>query len=280
MHDYTKSSNPMIAQIKQILPRCDVQNPIAEWMIGGAHDIIRRMDDGRFERSRSLVGASAFKRLKTVHVAIFGVGGVGGWCAEALLRTGVRHITIVDDDTVAESNTNRQRQALPSTIGRPKVEVLKEMLLEIIPDATITAIPKRYTPDSSEAFEKLLSCCDFVVDAIDSVDCKAHLIQRCTAGTAGRPVEIFSSLGAAFRIDTTKVRTAPFHKIAGDGLARALRGKYKKAKIPLPKHMCAYSEELPANPPKTDKGSIMPVTCAFGMALASLVVKAVCGKPA
>ena len=101
------------------------------------------MNNGRFERSRSLLGETAFNKLASVHVAIFGVGGVGGWCAEALLRTGVRRLTLIDDDTVAESNINRQRQALPATVDKPKVEILKDILLGIIPDAEITAIPER-----------------------------------------------------------------------------------------------------------------------------------------
>ena len=233
------------------------------------------MNNGRFERSRSLLGETTFNKLASVHVAIFGVGGVGGWCAEALLRTGVRRLTLIDDDTVAESNINRQRQALPATVDKPKVEVLKDILLGIIPDAEITAIPERYTPETSERFATLLESCDFVIDAIDSVDCKAHLIQRCTEAIDGRQIAIFSSMGAALRTDPTKVRTASFHKVIGDGLAKALRNRYRKAEIKLPKHTCVYSEELPSTGNGSVKGSIMPVTCAFGMTLASLVIRAV-----
>jgi tRNA A37 threonylcarbamoyladenosine dehydratase len=232
------------------------------------------MSKETYVRSRSLLGDETFKRLSSIHVAIFGVGGVGGWCAEALLRTGVRHLSLVDDDLVAESNINRQRQALPSTVGRPKVDVLRDMLLEIDPDATIKPIATRYTPENADCFSEILDKCDFVIDAIDSVDCKAHLIQRCTSSCNGKPRDIFSSMGAALRTDPTKIRTAPFHKVAGDGLAKALRNRFRKSGISLPKHFCAYSEELPSTAANTIKGSIMPVTCAFGMALASLVVQA------
>ena len=145
------------------------------------------MEEESFERSRALLGADAFARVAAVRVAVFGVGGVGGWCAEALVRSGVRSLVLVDDDDVAPSNINRQRQAKPSTVGRRKVEVLREMLLDIVPDADITAIPERSTPQSAARFDGIIDGSDFVIDAIDSVDCKAHLIQRCA------PQAIFSS---------------------------------------------------------------------------------------
>ena len=221
------------------------------------------------------MGEEAFGRLSGARVAVFGVGGVGGWCAEALVRSGVQRIVLVDDDAVAASNLNRQRQANPSTVGRQKVEVLREMLLDIVPDAEIVARAERYTPESAAAFDGLLGNCDFVIDAIDSVDCKAHLIADCVA-RADRGLRIFSSMGAAFRFDPTRVKTAPFHKVAGDGLARALRNRFRKDGVPIPRHLCVFSEELPVSNPGEagGKGSMMPVTCAFGMALAALVVDA------
>ncbi len=232
------------------------------------------MEDERFERSRSLLGEDAFARIASLRVAVFGVGGVGGWCAEALVRTGVRNLVLVDDDVVAASNINRQRQANPSTIGRKKVEVLREMLLEIVPDADISAIPERYTPESAARFDAVIDGSDFVIDAIDSVDCKAHLIQRCVAGVdrpAARNPQLLSSMGAALRMDPTKVRVSPFSKIAGDGLARALRNRFRESGIPIPNHLCVHSDELPQKTATGTRGSLMPVTCAFGMALAYLV---------
>ena len=239
------------------------------------------MTEETFERSRALLGDAAFARLNVLHVAVFGVGGVGSWCAEALLRTGVRRLTLIDDDDVAPSNINRQRQARPDTIGRPKVEVLRDQLLKIVPDAQIMARTERYTPQNAAAFDDLFAESDIIIDAIDSVESKAHLMRRCAdpvtsvgrAAPARRPPPLlFSSLGAALRTDPTCIRVAPFHKVAGDGLARALRNRFRKAGITLPRHLCVYSEEPPKKLDGTLKGSIMPVTCAFGMTLASLVI--------
>ena len=187
------------------------------------------MSKESYIRSRSLLGDEAFERLSSMHVAVFGVGGVGGWCAEALLRTGVRHLTLVDDDLVAESNINRQRQAIQSTVGKPKVNVLRDLLLDIVPEATIEAIATRYTSETAHTFSDLLDSCNFVIDAIDSVDCKIHLIQRCLTPSNGYPAAIFSSMGAALRTDPTKVRIAPFHKVIGDGLAKAMRNRFRKS---------------------------------------------------
>ena len=147
------------------------------------------------------------------------------------------------------------------------------MVLEIIPEAQITARSERYTSQNATAFDSLLTDADIIIDAIDSVDCKAHLIRRCAdhAANGGKPI-LLSSMGAALRTDPTKVRTAPFHKVTGDGLARALRNRFRKDGIALPRHLCVYSEEPPKVLLDSSKGSIMPVTCAFGMTLAALVI--------
>lgn len=235
-------------------------------------DIIRSVKNETFERSISLLGDDAFRRISELSVTVFGVGGVGGWCAEALVRTGVRKITLVDDDVVAASNTNRQRQATPCTIGHLKVEVLREILQGISPESEIKSISERYTPETAGHFDDILAKADFVIDAIDSVDCKAHLIQRCVGDAANGGPTIFSSMGAALRTDSTKVRISRFDKIAGDGLARALRNRFRKHGQPIPRHMCVHSDELPARNLTGIKGSLMPVTCTFGMALAHLVI--------
>ena len=219
-----------------------------------------------FSRSTALLGEGAFNRLAQMRVAVVGVGGVGSWCAEALLRTGVRHLTLVDDDIVAPSNVNRQCPATSRTLGRPKVEVMRERLLEINPEADVVAINERY--------EQGLPCggaVDVIVDAIDSVGCKAELILSATA--AGIP--IFSSMGAALRLDPTQVTVRRFDKIAGDGLARALRQRFRKlGRFPATQFMCVTTRELPVRRPDlTTKGSLMPVTATFGMALAAEVIK-------
>ena len=219
-----------------------------------------------FSRSTALLGEGAFNRLAQVRVAVVGVGGVGSWCAEALLRTGVRHLTLMDDDAIAPSNVNRQCPATSRTLGRAKVEVMRERLLEINPDAEVVAVRERY--------ERGLPCggaVDVIVDAIDSVGCKAELILSATA--AGIP--IFSSMGAALRLDPTQVAVQRFDKIAGDGLARALRQRFRKlGRFPAARFMCVTTRELPVRRSDlTTKGSLMPVTATFGMALAAEVIK-------
>lgn len=223
-----------------------------------------------FSRSEALLGAEAMKRLADVHVLVVGVGGVGSWCAEALVRTGLGHITLMDDDVVAESNINRQCPAMVATIGRPKVEAMAERLIAINPQADVIARFERF--EKFEGFEKF----DVVVDAIDSVDCKAELILGATE--AGVP--IVSSMGAALRLDPAKVTVTRFEKVEGDGLARALRQRFKKlGRFPKGKFSCVWSGEPPFSTSTFDldlkrpKGSMMPVTATFGMCLASEAIK-------
>ena len=223
-------------------------------------------------RTEALLGEAALARLAAARVAVIGVGGVGSWCAEALARTGVGRLALVDDDVVVPSNVNRQCPATAKTLGRPKVAALRERLLDINPDGDVVAVNGRYpsgTPDLR------LTDFDLIVDAIDSVDCKAELILAATA--AGVP--ILSSMGAARRLDPTKVVIRRFDRVAGDGLARALRQRFKRlGRFPATRFDCAVSIE-PAQPVRVrqpsgpvPKGSMMPVTCAFGMALAAEAV--------
>ena len=213
--------------------------------------------------------AAAFARAR---VAVFGLGGVGGWCAEALVRSGVGGILLVDDDRVVPSNLNRQLPALSSTLGRFKVDVLAERFRDINPAAEIEARAERYTPESAASFD--VSSFDCVVDAIDSVRCKAHLIRAAVDGG----VELFSSMGAAARVDISRIKATPFRKVVGDGLARALRHRFKEDGWPEREFMCVWSDEPPVNRGErvpgdgTANGSFMPVTAAFGLRLASLAM--------
>lgn len=220
-----------------------------------------------FSRSVALLGEKTFDRLAQVRVAVVGVGGVGSWCVEALLRTGVRHLTLIDDDLVAPSNVNRQCPATARTIGQPKVLVMRDRLLEINPDADIVAIPERYVGGVPCG-----GAVDAVADAIDSVDCKAELILASTAAD----IPIVSSMGAALRFDPTKVVVRRFDRISGDGLARALRQKFRRLeRFPSSKFMCVTTDELPVRRPDLrTKGSLMTVTATFGMVLAAEVMKA------
>lgn len=199
--------------------------------------------------------------LASKRVAVVGVGGVGGWCAEALVRSGIAQLTLVDDDVVAPSNLNRQCCATAATLGMPKVEAMRARLLSVDPDAEIVARQERFV--RYEGFGRF----DAIVDCIDSVDCKAELLLGATAD--GTPV--FSSLGAAKRTDPTKVEVKRFSKVEGDGLARALRQRFRRlGRFPAVDFPCAVSREAPAA--IETLGSMMPVTAAFGMALAARVI--------
>lgn len=227
-----------------------------------------------FSRSEALLGEEAMKRLAEARVLVVGVGGVGSWCAEALVRTGLGHIAIVDDDLVAQSNVNRQCPATAKTIGRAKVEAMAQRLKEINPGCEVEARNSRFLRAASIPG---FSGFSLVVDAIDSVDCKAELILGATE--AGVP--LVSSMGAALRLDPTKVKVTRFEKVEGDGLARALRQRFKKLeRFPAAKFACVWSSESPvvrafghSNVRTSSKGSLMQVTAVFGMCLASEAIR-------
>ncbi len=219
-----------------------------------------------FSRSTALLGEKSMTLLQSKRVILFGIGGVGSWCAECLIRTGLTHLTIVDGDTVQPSNLNRQLPATQVTIGQPKVLALKERLLTINPDATIEAIPEMVNGEWLEAHGLNY---DYVIDAIDSVADKTDLILYATRA---RGVKIFSSMGAALRFDPTQVTTGELMSIQGDALAKAVRARMKRlGKHPYKKVRCVYSTEQ-AQRCET-RGSLMQVTAAFGLTLASLVIK-------
>ena len=192
-----------------------------------------------FNRSTLLLGKDGMQSLREARIIIFGVGGVGSWCAEGLIRAGVSHLTIVDSDKVCPTNINRQLMATQLTIGQAKVDAMKQRLLEINPEAEIQAIDAMYTEESASTFH--LEQYDYVIDCIDSLRDKCDLILRTTS--MSRPT-LLSSMGAALRIDPTRVRMAEFRKVEGDALARAVRNRFKKAKtFPQRKFLCVYSEE-------------------------------------
>lgn len=230
------------------------------------------MEDKKLSRARLIFGDEGMERLANVRVIVFGCGGVGSWCIESLVRTGVRHITIVDMDTVAESNVNRQLMATALTIGQPKVEAMRLHLLEIAPDADITAIQKMYCEETAHEFP--LDDYDFVVDAIDSVKCKMLLIRNATASKA----RLFSSMGAALKIDPTRIAVAEFWKVKGCKLALALRNGFKReGRFPARKFKCVYGEERLENRAGVEgersNGSLVHVTGIFGFTLAGLVLQ-------
>ena len=223
------------------------------------------MDDF-FSRSEALLGAEAMQNLRTKRVIIFGIGGVGSWCAECLIRTGLTHLTIVDGDSVQPSNLNRQLPATQATIGQPKVEALKARLLDINPKAEIIALNEMVNGEWLQA--NGLEGYDYVIDAIDSVNDKTDLILYASRV---RGCKTFSSMGAALRFDPTQVTTGELMSIKGDALAKAVRARMKRIGLhPNKRIRCVYSTEQ-AQRCET-RGSLMQVTAVFGLSLASMVI--------
>ena len=227
-----------------------------------------------FDRTIQALGQETFDHLQRVRVILFGAGGVGGWCAEALVRTGVKHLTIVDFDVVNPSNINRQVVATRDNIGAPKVKELQKRLLAINPDAEITTINQRYSAQTAETFD--FNSYDYVLDAIDSVKDKALLLYRASLSHA----TVFSSMGAGRKMDTTAVRVTAFKKVEGCPLARAVRHQLKALNLQLPipsdralglrtsNILCVWSPEL-----SSASGTLAPVVMTFGSALANFVIR-------
>ena len=262
------------------------------------------MARGIFRREELLLGADMMEVIASKRVIIFGVGGVGSWCAESLVRSGIEQLTIVDSDRVCMTNVNRQLMATTKTVGKVKVDVLKERLLDINPAANITAIQDIYSAETAESFH--LSSYDYIIDAIDSLKDKADLILRATKTDA----KLFASMGAALKMDPTKISVAEFWKVKGCPLAAALRRKFKHNKsFPSKKFPCVYSEELLRNrgenkscgtsqclcpkaaegPGRADllnhewctskaqiNGTIAHTTAIFGFTLAGLLIQDIC----
>lgn len=226
-----------------------------------------------FDRARLLLGEETMERLARTRVILFGVGGVGSWCAESLIRSGIGSLTIVDPDTVVPSNVNRQLPATSLTIGEPKVAAMKRRLLEINPQACIQALQVRYSAETAADFN--FADYDFVIDAIDSVADKAHLILQATSCPT---TTLFSSMGAARKIDPLRVQVAEFWKVKGCPLAAALRSRFKRSgEFPARKFKVVFSDEIiqshPAPPPGTPNGSLVFITAIWGNILASLVIR-------
>jgi tRNA A37 threonylcarbamoyladenosine dehydratase len=235
-----------------------------------------------FARTELLIGREAMQSLASKKVILFGVGGVGSWCAEGLIRSGIMHLTMVDSDRVAVANSNRQLPATTQTIGELKVDVLKKRLQEINPFATITAVPEIYNAESSASFR--LEEYDYVIDAIDSLSHKAHLLAAASESGA----TVFSSMGAALKMDPQQIRVAEFWKVRGCKLASALRDRLRKGGKPERPILCVYSEERLSNkgmealPDADEKGSfhkaqtngtMVQVTAVFGFTLSGLVIQ-------
>lgn len=258
----------------------------------------------RFDRAARLFTEPGLHRLMESRVVVFGVGGVGSFAAEALARSAVGEIVLVDFDDVCVTNANRQLHALRGNIGKPKVEVMAERLSAINPTATVTPVARFYEASASD--ELLAGRIDHVVDAIDNLTAKAHLVATCVA----RKIPIVSSMGAAARLDPTRIRVADLAETERDPFARALRKLLRREHAIEIEHgrpvgvPAVYSDEPPRDPapvsydegkgfvcvcPNKDNGkhscehrsridgSASFVTGAFGLAAASVVVRQLTG---
>jgi len=196
---------------------------------------------GIFQRTELLLGKERMDRIHSKKVIIFGIGGVGSWCAESLIRSGILRLTIVDSDLICITNINRQLHATTLTVGKVKTDALKDRLLEINPFAEITAIQKIYNFENHDFFE--LDQYDFIIDAIDSLSNKTLLIRQATRTNA----VFFSSMGASLKLDPTKVKVAEFWQVIRCPLAAKIRKMIRKGELPAKPFMCVYSEELLEN---------------------------------
>ena len=228
----------------------------------------------QFIRTQMLLGAPAMERLKNSHVAVLGLGGVGGWCAEALCRSGVGELTLADQDTVSVSNLNRQCAALRSTVGMEKARATALRLSDINPDCILHPLVLRYEPDSREDFFQAKY--DYIVDAIDLVSCKLDLIETAHA----RGVPIISALGTGNKRDAQQLRIADISETQGCPLARVVRKELRKRGIP--RHKVVFSPELPLSAEEGDEApppgrrsvpaSAMWVPAAAGLLMAQAVI--------
>jgi tRNA A37 threonylcarbamoyladenosine dehydratase len=238
-----------------------------------------------FRRLTLITGEGAAKALEESRVIVVGIGGVGSWAAEALVRSGVGSVSLVDSDRVCVSNTNRQIQASNANIGRLKTEVLEERLRDINPSCRVTSFPRFFSKETADSFD--IRGADFVIDAIDTLQSKLDLIEVTLA--AGK--KLFSSMGMGKKLDPTLIRTADIWKTDGCPLARLVRNGLRKRKC-FGHFTAVYSKErLPMREAddgdapaeefvaaaggrrKTVFGSAVTVTASAGMVLASLVIR-------
>jgi tRNA A37 threonylcarbamoyladenosine dehydratase len=248
-----------------------------------------------FHRLELLVGGTVLERLQATKVILFGVGGVGGWCAEGLIRSGIGELTIVDSDLICATNINRQLQAHTGNVGKVKVDELASRLSSINPAARITALQKVYNRDSAGEFN--LSEYGYVVDAIDSLSPKVELISNCMA--AG--LKLYCALGASCKLDPTAIRVDSIWNTKGCHLGRFVRKRLRRRNV-TGDCTCVYSEEmLPLQPvasgcgtgkcvcpkftaegepahewcssKKLINGSAVHITATFGFFLSGLIVQ-------
>ncbi|MGZ3771354.1 MAG: tRNA threonylcarbamoyladenosine dehydratase [Bdellovibrio sp.] len=218
----------------------------------------------RFDRMGRLVGDEVMKKLFNSHVMVIGLGGVGSWAAESLARSGVGKLTVVDFDEICITNANRQLHALQGLVGKKKAEVMAERLCKINPQATVNAIPEFYNEQNSEMM--LSHQPDYIVDAIDNLTAKAHLLATCRA----KGLKVITSAGSAAKMDPLRIKLTDLSETYVDPMAsqlrKILRQKYdfsNKEKFGIP---CVFSDEIPMQPEelKYDKGMGFKCVCPQG----------------
>lgn len=228
----------------------------------------------QFSRTRMLIGDEAIKKLKSSRVILFGVGGVGSFAAEALTRAGVGKLDLVDNDVVGITNINRQLVALHSTIGRKKVDVMKERILDINPEAIVAAHDVFFSAETAETFD--FSGYDYVLDAIDTVSAKLILADLCHKAVT----PLISSMGTGNKLDPTQLYVTDIFKTSGDPLARIMRHELKKLSIKKLKVVC--SKEEPRQPvsalEETTARRSTPASIAFVPPVAGMILAGECIK--
>lgn len=222
----------------------------------------------RFQRLKFLIGEENFSKLTSATVAVFGVGGVGSFTVEALARSGIGHLVLIDKDNIDETNINRQLHALSSTVGRSKVEVMRERIHDINPSAQVDTIQKFFLP--GENVEDFFICqYDYVVDAIDTLTAKIFLVEECTR----RGIKIISSMGAGNKLDPTRFKVSDIYQTSVDPIAKVMRKKLKERGIKSLK--VVWSDEQPITV-KDFIGSNAFVPSVAGLIIAGEVVKELC----
>lgn len=253
------------------------------------------------QRLALLTGDAVLDELAGTRAFVFGVGGVGSWCAEALVRSGIGELVIVDSDSICVTNINRQLQATARNIGTPKVQALRDRLLDIAPECRISAVQEIFSAQTAQSF--VIQAGDYVIDAIDSLGCKLDLIEYAHE----RGARFFSAMGAACKLDPTRLQVADIWKTEGCPLARLVRNGLRKRGFKGQFPVVFSTEQIPrlsgiqtpcgsdrcmcpapagteepghewCSSKKVINGSIVTVTASAGMILASLVIRDIYGR--
>ena len=220
--------------------------------------------DTIYTRTEMMLGAEAVEKLKKAHVAVFGVGGVGGFTTEALCRAGIGKISLIDSDRVAVSNINRQIIATHSTVGKYKTEAMRDRIKDINPDCEVVIYNQFYSEETPVSLDGV----DYVADCIDSVKSKLHLISEATKGG----VKVISSMGAGNKLDPTRFTVSDISKTHTDPLAKVIRTELRKRGI---NHLkVVFSDEPPINPGgERTPGSVSFVPSVVGLIIAGEIIK-------